>query len=391
MKHKRFMMKYLFNLLFSKRVELLISVSLFLILFNNQISAFFIGILVVAILFDKKNYKFKISKNIFLTILFFIYLVIRTLFDDDPKKGFDFILRLLPILLLSLTLYNYSFNKSQVNFITKSFIWINYIFYASTIFYGFIAYIIDINNNFIQDFSYYQWLIPTKFNFHPPYWGLMIVLTMIIVLINKRIKSIEKFLFIVFSFLFLLFLSSRMALLSSFIIFFIHLIFNVKMKIFKKLILVVSAIIFSSLFVISSPYLSKKIQNYDGFSNREKLWKSSMEAFKDNYLFGSSLSQCQVVIKSYFNKNNPSIKNYDPHNQFIYFGVSIGFIGLLLFLLTMFISQIYNMGLIMFLVVIVLSFMTESVIIRQMGVILYALFFHLISNKSFINSLTKKL
>lgn len=383
-------MRYLFKFLFSKRVELLVSISFFLILFNNQISALFVGLLTITVLFDKNHFKFKLSKNAYFTIAFFIYLIIRTLFDVNQKKGFDSIIRLLPILVLVLTLYNYNFNKSQVNFVTKSFIFINYMFYASAIIYGIFIYIVDTNNNIIKNVSYYQWLIPTKFEFHPPYWGLSIVLSMIIVLINRQIKNTEKYIFIGSSFLFLLFLSSRIALLVGLIIFFIYLIFNVKMPSNKKFFLVISTLITFFVLTIYSPYLSNKIKNNEGFSVRTNLWVSSIEAMKDNYLFGGSFSQCQIAIKSYYEKNYPSITNYDPHNQFVYFGVSIGFIGLLLFLLSIFLSKDYNMGVIMFLIVMILSFMTESVLTRQMGVIMYALFFNLISNKSFTNNLSKK-
>lgn len=385
------MMSSATNLLYSNRIELLIGINFFLILFNNQLSALFVSILVLAILFERQQLNFRFSTNAILTITFFIYLILREVFDVNPKKGFDFIIRLSPILLLSLTLAFYRFKNRQVQFLSKFLMLIHYLFFASALLYGLSTYLIDFNKGITQDFSYYQWLVPIKFKFHPPYWGLFITLSLIVVIMNKEIKNVNKYVFIGTSVLFLILLSSRVAFFSALLIFLIHLTFKASIRKVNKVILIISILIISFSSILFSPYLSKKIKSNEGFVKRELLWTSSFEAIKDHKLFGHSFSQTQIAIKKYNDRQHAKNTNYDPHNQFIFFAVSIGMIGLALFLLTLFCHQYYHLGSYLFLIVIVLSFMTESVINRQMGVIMYALFLNLIFNKSFTLALSNKL
>ena len=377
MPRKKFIMRLLVNNLLEKKVEITISLLLFLSLFNNVYSSV-VAIFLVLIIFREKK-QFKLTNSVILLILFFCYLIVRELFDVDKKRGFNTIIRLLPLLFFAITIGQYKFRQIQYKFISNAIIWINYLFYITSIFYGLYLYIENVRNAILLDFSYYQWVIPIKLNFHPPFWGLFINLSIVFVLFNENVSITKKNIFSLISFVFLLFLSSRTALIVFFILSLFKLFYIKSIKV--KLLSIILFLFISLIVVINSSYLLKKIKNNDGVFERVKLWTATKRAIEKDYFFGNSFSQNETEIKSFYEAKYTPIANYDPHNLFMFFMSSIGIIGLILFLSTMFYCENKTLSFMLFLLVFNLSFMTESILNRQMGVIIYALFFNLFTNK----------
>jgi hypothetical protein len=227
--------------------------------------------------------------------------------------------------------------------------------------------------------------VPVKLNIHPPYWGFFIVVSTIIILRNSFLKNFKKFFFCFFAFVFLLLLSSRSALLSMLFIIVIELFYN---KLIPKKIkyFIISFFIFIlTLVATSRSYLVTKILNNEGLQSRIDLWEISTVIIKENFLFGSSFHNSNEKIESLFTLSNKvSINNYDLHNQFLCIFVSYGFCGLSLFLLILFYRKKYDSNYIMFIFSVLIIFSTESILNRQMGVIIFSLFL------SFINIFTFK-
>lgn len=373
------MIQLLLNKLKTHKVEISLLLLYISIIFNNQVTGILVVILTVIILTDKENYTFKLKKKQSITIVFFTYIIIREFFDINIVKGFEFIVRLLPLLLFPLTLALYPFKKKQVDNITKYSALSNLLFYLISIFYGVYLFVSNDVNNTLR-FDYYQWVVPIKFGFHPPYWGLLIVLSSIPIVFNERFKIHFRAIYVFTTLLFLILLSSRTALTLFLLVIIFYFVFNKKITIKVKVISIGSLFVISSFMIVSSSYLKEKLENNTGFLERIELWKSSEKVIKSNLYFGTGFSQVKNSIKDYSFKEK---ENYDPHNMYIYFLISIGMIGSILFLLSLIINDFYTNEYIVLLIIILLSFVTESVLIRQMGIVMVSLFLSLLSNKNF--------
>ena len=127
----------------------------------------------------------------------------------------------------------------------------------------------------------------------------------------------------------------------------------------------------------------KKNQDNSGIQERIKLWDATTDAFEVNYLFGNSVSKGDEMTKYFYNLKYSNIDNYDPHNQFLFFAVNYGYLGVFLFLILLLYNENYSSSMLMFIFVIMISFVTESILNRQMGVFIFALFFSIFANKSY--------
>lgn len=373
-----FYKKYIAN----AQTELIIGLLFLATLFNNIISPIIVFLLCIIILIDKKNYGFSLNYKNSITFLFFGYLLIRESFSSDVK-GWNYLFRLLPILIFIFTIGLYKFSKNQERRIAFLLTYINYFFYALAFVVVLLVHYDNYKRGVKLDFSYYQWIVPIKIGIHPPYWGFFINLSLIAIINEKQIRKSSKLFFCFFSFLFLLFLSSRIALLVFFGVILIELIINTQISKRTKLLTFILLLGLGIFIGNQSSYLIKKMKNNEGFENRLKLWKASIEAINEHYLFGSSVPEGRLLIKCFYEEENKIEKeNYDPHNQFLSFTINYGIIGLLLFIVFLFYSESLNSLYIEFLLLIVVSFFTESILNRQMGVILFAFFISFFSNNN---------
>ncbi|GAA4295874.1 O-antigen ligase family protein [Aestuariibaculum suncheonense] len=364
------------------KIELLVGLLFISILFNNIISPIIVFLLCLIIFLDKKNYVFRLSYKNSIVCLFFGYLLIRESFSSDIK-GWSYLFRLLPILIFIFTVGLYKFSKNEEKRIALLLIIINYFFYVLTFVVILFVHYDNYKRGVKLDFSYYQWIVPIKIGIHPPYWGFFINLSLITIINENKIRKAVKLIFCFVSFLFLLFLSSRVALFVFFGVVLIELVLNNQITIKTRLFVFVLLSVIGVFIGSQSSYLLKKMKNNEGVSNRLKLWEASIEAVNENYLFGNSIPEGRFLIKYFYEKNNKIIKdNYDPHNQFLSFTVNYGIIGLILFAGFLLYHERLNILYFEFLFIIFISFLTESILNRQMGVILFAFFLSYFSNNN---------
>jgi O-antigen ligase len=83
-----------------------------------------------------------------------------------------------------------------------------------------------------------------------------------------------------------------------------------------------------------------------------------------------------------YSKNNFQFgigKNFNPHNQYLHTGVSLGVIGILVLLLMLVFPFVYSMKhqewiYALFILIIFLNSMTESILERQAGILFFSFF-----------------
>ncbi|WP_422858222.1 O-antigen ligase family protein [Flagellimonas sp. S174] len=379
------MIKSLVKKTWEFRVLVFFSLAMALLLLNNIVSTLALFILVFFLMVNK-SFHFTKSKLPWFTIIFFSYVLARELCAMGIQNNISEIIRLLPILIVPFSILDYSFNEKETVYIPRIIILVNFILYLIALFFGFLIFL-DFhtsNNPLVFNLSHYQWLIPIKMGFHPPFWGLYIVLSTLFISVNDNVTLEIKKLFICVSFVFLIFLASRTALIIFIISHIIVLLRSYRKRINLKQILTLLVLTVCSAFLVkSSDYLTSKIYNKHGFSDRKLLWETGVDLLVENPIFGVSFSKYESSMEKKFALKNVSRQNYDPHNLFIYFGGSIGLIGLLLFLFIFLFDTKYKLNSIylVFIVVFILSISTETIFNRQMGVAIYSIYLGLFKKR----------
>ena len=184
------------------------------------------------------------------------------------------------------------------------------------------------------------------------YLGLLCVISLILVMDRffKMNKKAYLFLGIVFgSFVFLI--SARIAIITTVIV----LLYYVQLKMYKKykLLTLLSLVLFTFLFFLKSPNLSKRILDTEYKTNssiferiltqepRYLIWKYSYSVLnKNQLLFGHGFKGVKIqLLKKYeeiddLNKRNWFIQEqFNSHNQYLDILLTQGIIGLALFLI----------------------------------------------------------
>ena len=235
---------------------------------------------------------------------------------------------------------------------------------------------------------------------HPTYMGMYLVLSIFILLstvaFSERYgKAITYGLF----YLLLIFLLALLAKspLVAFAIIFIHYGYLNRQSLMKHKVLISSmlvAVIAACYFI---PFVGQRVQeisSYFGFGKhgsvadnsvyiRKLIWDIDTSLLKDNWLTGVGPgSVVHLLHEHYFFyslANHFNVGYYDPHNEYFYVWLSFGIIGIVLFLLILAIqfarSIIRKDHLYTYLLIILtITFFTETVLSRQMGVLFYSVF-----------------
>ena len=211
----------------------------------------------------------------------------------------------------------------------------------------------------------------------------------------------------------LIFLSSRTVLLGCALIISI-MVFRYYLeteKLLKALLrFLVAGIVLSILVLSMNPVLKWRIESVvdiqdteftvgkeEGIKMRKRLWSSSAEVFANNWLFGVGSGDFYDELNKVYKENKFRIQyrhEMNSHNQYLSYLVSNGIVGLLLFIFYMFYPiRMYfksKRWLPFFITILfVLSYITESYLYTNKGVVVVAFFmtlmFHFyspVSNKT---------
>ncbi|MBA6313761.1 O-antigen ligase family protein [Cellulophaga baltica] len=233
---------------------------------------------------------------------------------------------------------------------------------------------------------------------HRLYIGILIL--MLIPMINNKIFNAKKIIIIIIwslvmlILLFIIYSTGARLLILLFVLLSILSIFKELKNKIKKVILypvvgIVSIILISIIYLHPRTnltiYLIKNGKNLHKVDSRVNTWSSAYELWKENYIFGVGLGDASKKLIEKYQKNEYRLEyenEYNAHNQFLETSIQTGIIGLLLLcsiLLTLLYSRKKNPYIYDFLIIIVASFMIESVLNRNLGTIGFAYWIFLLT------------
>ena len=243
--------------------------------------------------------------------------------------------------------------------------------------------------------------------FHPSYFSLYLNFAIIILFyfilegkkLDLKLLILCIFLILLFS-LSIILANSKAVILTLFLTLFLAgLYFGYKKGFLKTAILVtLSLIIIISFLIYKTPQLylriwdterilsnyihNENLKDYEGTSQRILIWKSSADIIKQNFVTGVGAGDVKdVLLNEYSKKSYKYIiaKSLNAHNQFLQTFIATGLIGFLV-LLSLFILPLIksykrkDFIYFLFLLIVLLNFLTESMLETQAGVIFFAFF-----------------
>jgi len=374
--------------------ELLIIVFLFLymgfIFFSIALSNIFLGIAAFLFLLAWVSGKFQIDfkkDKILLFLLLitpFLLTIISVLHSEDLSNAIRSIRLRIPVLIITFILIfmemkDKSIKKGISVFIILSFIATLYTFIKASKF-------VDENILFQPDFTFF--ITPIQH----PYFGIYLLIAFVSLIEFKLIKHrtlryIALFLLIIG----VVISTSRLAYILLFSLLIFYSIKNLPNK--KTLLFLITLTTFSVLFLVSNNNLQSKFKTSFTYQNspRLKLWNNAIKIINnsENKILGIGVGDYYKTKEDpYFLKENSiGLYGYDPHSQFFEFYITTGYIGVL-FMLMFFLFGIFMIkkqnryAKIVFLIILTFS-LTESILNRQYGVMLYSIFIPLIFKDNF--------
>ena len=343
-------------------------------------------------LFLANKNEFEWKKTVISTSLYFLF-ALSALYTTDADRAIKLLIRLSPLLVLP---FGFAIvPKAIFKKLTDVFI---QVYIISCCLFCFVIFIYCISLDSTDIYTIYSFL-STKFlgyEDHPIYISLYLGIALILLLFKNKKSLLNIFLFVTFVFT-LLFLSRKGNIMALIIVLFSMLISNSK-NIFNRnffryfflgLLLVVGvSYLFNNFLFIRF----KEVINLSQFLNnpetstgiRSILWSTSFNLSFDSPIFGYGLGSIQPLMESSLIENGYKkltlILRYNSHNQYLQIVLISGYVGLMFFLsiLTYIFLEIKNnkRSLCIFLYII-FCFIFESLLERQNGIIITALFFNL--------------
>ena len=353
------------------------------------------------IYFTKHKNAFNNYKKLGISSLLFAFFALGFFQSSNTDKSIELLLRLSPFLIIP---FAFSVVPSP-KFLTYKSMFINTFISSCFIFCLLvIGYSLSLDSN---DLPYIFSYLRDKFwgyEEHPIYISLYLGISMILLTQSTIKKSLKFFFFITFLFV-LLFLSRKGNIVSLFFVLLFTLFYKSELLLNKtslKLFLIASGLgtlcvlLFNSFIIDRFKELldvGSFLYNTTSSSGiRSIIWRSSIRLFIESPIMGYGLGDVQQSINSqlindgYEQLTQLSSYNapvyYNAHNQYLQLILSSGLFGLagfltvLIYMLITLKSNRDIIGLNIFLYIL-LCFMFESLLERQNGIIISAIFFNL--------------
>lgn len=354
---------------------------------NKNLVIFFIQLIAVTLLFRKVS--------TLIIILFFVYSLFyyKNVFNNELKKYYWFCLVInIPILLEILFFWNNDSFYDGIKSLEKSLAclilpYIIIAYYKSVDLktflkrYSFLTITTLIICLFLFSFfesSYFEkymngihlWQMGYQFalffgihapalNMYVSFISIFLLSLLINLVVKKRVNKKTPILILLFllSFIFLLIINTRIALVTfliNFIILFVTYNFNLKKKISIVLMSLLLLSFMTKVFVDKFPYTIEKyttqifndldkvgkldeiqdpeIKVYSSLVTRLSIWKSSLELGNKNFLIGVGSSDAKNELTNYYKSTNQLFLakyGFITHNQFLNYYIKYGIVGLL--------------------------------------------------------------
>lgn len=356
------------------------------VFFPNKTKPYLILILflVSCILFKTNDFKLLLRKGLPLLVLFLTY-SFSLFYTQDLSSGIDLLIRMTPFIILPFTFSLMGIDNTQCFFnkFKKAFIYSLVIY---TLFIFLYLYKLDCllgSNNLNYGYSF----IMNEFygiNDHPIYISSYLCLGLFIIINDKKTnKYLSFFAFVIIS-LGLIILSRKGSIIAFILSLVYYLVVN-KNQFFKPIFILIS--FFTLIFFI--PEINKRFLELTNSKNplntstglRQAVFKNAIQLTSNSKFFGFGVGDVQKELnKQYFdNKFNLLAKDkYNAHNQYIQIVLTVGYIGLFIFLVAL-IYCTYNLHLmkdyfgVTILIFFSIFFNTESYLERQNGIFFFSL------------------
>ena len=132
-------------------------------------------------------------------------------------------------------------------------------------------------------------------------------------------------------------------------------------------------------------YFSPYENNANGFTLRIVKWSCSLQGIKENFWLGVGTGDAQDYLQMCYKGRNfwGEVFHFNSHNQFLQTGLTVGIVGLLVFIYCLIFPLVQafirkNFLLFIFLSIVILCSLTESFLERQQGVIFFCFFYCLL-------------
>jgi O-antigen ligase len=334
----------------------------------------------------------------YIFIAFFIIHAIGYFFSINKAEALSSIEIKLPFILLPFLIFTSNFNELQLKKITISFVSGCLILAFTCLFRAtYLYYIMDTNAFFYSEFTYFL---------HPSYFAMYFVFAQLIVMLYyKTWLSHLSYLNLKIGFISLVFLvciflaSSKMGLITAFLILPITLFVLLINRVYKKWIfifligLTVSTGLVYKLFpspfqrlqtafTVTTSAESIDLSATESTAVRILIWKQAIDIIKQHVVFGTTPGDANEALYQSYQKNGltgATKKKLNAHNQFLQTFIGTGILGFILLLLMTVGAIIFgflkrNYVLVVFSFLIVLNFLVESMLQAQAGFIFFVFF-----------------
>jgi O-antigen ligase len=363
------------------------------------------------------------AQAIWLFILFVVYYfwqLIGIIYSDNIRTGWDIFLSRLSLFLFpfvltipgkkvlrDIKLILNLFAISTTVFILFCF---SYSLYRSVVFLNG-AYIFNSHPPEAHWLSYFYGSY-FSVNQHPSYTAMYVILSAFIALeswFNENLRIAVRAIWLVISIFLIVsiyFLSSRSGIICILFLGPIYIFYKLNTKAKKKGIVIGIFILIFSSAIFTLIHSNERVKSgLDSISNgslkqtaihdgRILIWKSALKIIRNNLIFGVGIGDVKTeLMKEYIKSGNQDLieKRYNAHNQFLEVLLEDGIIGLFFLVVmigfmlrTTFIKKNILYGI--FLTIIIVFFMFETVLYRLAGVSFFSLFSFLLIHLNSVSS-----
>jgi O-antigen ligase len=372
--------------------EVLIGIILFSLPISFGLNS--LAITVTTIFFLYKTIKKRDFKNLIIyytSFVFFLAQFVSYIYSDNKAVAGVKLVLYLPFLLIPIS---FSFLSNNRIILNKNKIF-KYLFYGTLIIliYGLSRFMYDII--FLGERYDYGRAVALLLKYipHHIYMSMFVLISIYAVSVGRieKGKNRKSVYILPILYLFLILLGSRMAILLGMLILPIFLFKKLKELRNKNKIKILAGVLISIILIIgfSNDFVRDKMiySYYDllkiptkekpffGVSYRQQIWYTVIELIYQSPFLGYGIGDIQEVLNS--NYKSSEIKGLNAHNQYFQFILNYGFViclALSFFTFKVIKQCILNKQSILFFSWIILLFfcLTESILNRQWGVVLFA-------------------
>ncbi len=386
-------------------LEWLLFLMAFSIPFSYAFNSIITGILFLYsfLWFSRKNDSFlnKKTQTFYIFILFFIIQIIGVLYANQTNTAIKSVIRNIPFLLFPITFLNLSevIDKKKIKMAIYGLL-VGVVIILLSAQSSILIKIISENESFNKLFFSYirgPFIEQAIVSIHSPYFGLLAVFSLIssarlMFLNNISANRFFKGMLMLYLSFSLYEISAFMSIFLLFLFFIVHIIIIVKTRKKKDYLLLIfmTIALFSITFSFEdSSYEQRGAETIfnrlttiinKGDEVRKENWESVMLTIKDHIIIGVGSDGGLKFLQQYRNINSePFINKHNAHNQYLEIFLRYGIIGLSIYLLLVFklIKQAFlskNYFFRWFMVIFLLSSITESLLQRQIGIVFFTFF-----------------